>query len=91
MKPLEIKCGDRFGRLVVIGDPVYRGQHNWVLAECDCGNRLEVRVASLNCGNTVSCGCRWKEINLLKKYTTTARGPNEPEHLASVLHQTIAQ
>lgn len=61
--------GNRYGRLVVIGE-ASRGKDNsarWV-CKCDCGNVTNpIRATELNRGRTKSCGCfkveRIKEAN----------------------------
>ena len=51
--------GKRFGKLVVQGLSKVRSSDNFRLWNClcDCGNKTRVRTASLNNGNTKSCGC----------------------------------
>jgi len=49
--------GERFGRLLVTGEPVSK---NWVLfypCKCDCGNETLVRSQLLREGRSKSCGC----------------------------------
>ena len=49
--------GQRFGKLVVLCfDHVEKKQRYWK-CQCDCGNTTVVPTASLNRGNTTSCGC----------------------------------
>lgn len=56
--------GQRFGRLVVLGEAP-RQQNSpysqWV-CQCDCGNKTIVRGSSLTYGSTKSCGCLRDEI-----------------------------
>jgi hypothetical protein len=57
---IEIKAGDRYGRLTVIQevDSVMSGRAiRCVLCQCDCGNTLTVWLQSVRSGNTTSCGC----------------------------------
>lgn len=59
MTKIKDLIGKRFGKLLVIGkaDP-YIGKNYTkpqVLCQCDCGNTLSVRKASLTSGNTTSC------------------------------------
>lgn len=67
-KPAQV--GDRFGRLVVVGEPVYeaRGRHNGggyqspvVPCVCDCGTPVSPKQACLRRGTTKSCGCLQRE------------------------------
>lgn len=54
-------AGQRFGRLVVVGDSGQR-QCGLILWECrcDCGNTTYVPSSSLKSGRTKSCGCYQK-------------------------------
>lgn len=52
--------GQRFGRLVVVGEERMNGRKKLV-CKCDCGNEMSVREDSLKSGNTRSCGCLQKE------------------------------
>ena len=70
MKKIDL-TGQRFGRLVVLGDDGTRnnrGKIKW-LCQCDCGTILYVHRSSLRSGNTKSCGCLFKE-KLIKRNTT---------------------
>lgn len=55
--------GNRYGKLIVIG---YEGsdKHNKALwkCKCDCGNEVIVVGSNLRSGNTLSCGCYFKEV-----------------------------
>lgn len=49
--------GKRFGFLTIISElPNINGRVQW-LCHCDCGNKKNIRLDSLNNGNTKSCGC----------------------------------
>lgn len=51
--------GKRFGKLTVISrvrEADSKGVIKWN-CRCDCGNQVKVKTASLNNGNTKSCGC----------------------------------
>ena len=61
--------GERFGRLIVLGQSENdyispKGQHHsmwWCI--CDCGSdKIEVRGSELTNGHTKSCGCYHKEV-----------------------------
>lgn len=63
-------AGDRFGRLVVVGEPVYEGRvrnrHGGmespkVPCVCDCGTHCSPKQACLRRGTTQSCGCLHRE------------------------------
>lgn len=51
--------GQRFGRLVVLGEyqPPQKEVHSQWVCQCDCGNKTIVRGSSLTYGATRSCGC----------------------------------
>lgn len=52
--------GRRYGRLIAvqrIGAKNINGCYLW-LCQCDCGKTSVVAIASLNSGDTKSCGCR---------------------------------
>lgn len=53
--------GERHGRLTVIKDymkEISNGRKaHYALCRCDCGETIEVLLASLRNGNTTSCGC----------------------------------
>lgn len=64
--------GQRFGRLVVLGDSGQRvtrrrdagegngAQVKWRCA-CDCGGERLALATNLRSGRTTSCGCAWRE------------------------------
>ena len=62
--PLTV--GMRFGRLVVLLE-AERGPNGGraYLCLCDCGGWSTVRATRLRCGETRSCGCLAREVNLL--------------------------
>lgn len=80
MKKLQL-TGQRFGRLVVIGeatpsDPTPGGTQSrmrW-LCRCDCGVERVVLRASLTSGNTKSCGCYRVEEGIKKGKATKKHG-----------------
>ena len=53
--------GKKYGRLTVTGNAQRKG---YVVCQCECGNRLEVRAASLTTKKqpTRSCGCLHSEV-----------------------------
>lgn len=52
-----VAIGDRYGRLVIVGQGASdRFGRRW-LCHCDCGNATTVLGMSLAKGNTKSCGC----------------------------------
>ena len=74
-KRLEVKTGDRYGRLTILKEVSPYVSPNGskarrVLVQCDCGNSepFEVLLNNLRSGHTISCGCLAKEK--VKKYNT---------------------
>lgn len=61
MKPKAKRdlTGLKFGKLTVKGISTVRTPNGVVMWNClcDCGKKIRVRTASLNNGNTKSCGC----------------------------------
>ena len=64
----EIHIGDIFGRLKVIKkdkshiEKSGKVRSKW-LCICSCGNKVSVLGTNLRKGNTMSCGCLWKEVS----------------------------
>lgn len=56
---LQDLTGQRFGKLVVIGNSGERNYRNQVLwnCKCDCGNVCKKAGADLRAGSVISCGC----------------------------------
>ena len=56
--------GQRFGKLVVLGDSGERGSGGSVMWDCicDCGERSKVRGDGLKSGRSTSCGCKKNEL-----------------------------
>lgn len=66
--------GQRFGRLVYVGEADKRGVRR-VVARCDCGDVRSYVASALTSGNTQSCGCLRLEINsALAKIQMTKHG-----------------
>lgn len=60
--------GNRYGRLVVIGEGGYQGRKRIWKCQCDCGKVTFARTDELKSGNTQSCGCLAHEL-LLNRIT----------------------
>lgn len=61
-KRIDIK-GKRYGRLLVLETTDQKqGTATIWKCQCDCGNITYVSIASLNSGETRSCGCLQKEV-----------------------------
>lgn len=61
MKKLELKKGDRYGRLVIIKE-IPNKNRRFFECFCDCGKSTVVPLNHLRDRHTVSCGCKKKEI-----------------------------
>jgi hypothetical protein len=66
--------GVRFGRLIVISEAPRRVTPGGYImrvmnVKCDCGTLKEVYVSVLKSGQTISCGCRMREVGYeIKKH-----------------------
>ncbi len=65
-KKIEVKNGDKYGRLTIIKEVkprIFKSGNvcRRVLCKCKCGNRKEVNLYSIKSGLTKSCGCLLKE------------------------------
>jgi hypothetical protein len=51
-------AGRRYGRLTAVrpAGKYKENEYLW-LCKCDCGGEKTVRITSLRCGHTKSCGC----------------------------------
>ena len=59
MRAIEVKRGDRFGRLVVIRELARIDRTIRVFeCKCDCGMKKPMRLYNLRSGNSYSCGCQ---------------------------------
>lgn len=62
-KPIKVKVGDKFNKLIVIDfDGKDKHGFNTWACQCKCGNIIHnISTNSLSSGNTKSCGCLQKE------------------------------
>lgn len=73
MRKIEIKQGQKFGRLTVIQEvePHFDAKGRkvrMILCKCDCGNMTTLQISRLTCGITTSCGClRLEKVGSLNK------------------------
>ena len=81
-------AGNRFGKLVVISKSDIRKNRCRIWeCQCDCGNVVHVDTASLNNGNTRSCGCLQRETarltltNTATKHGSASRNGKTPEYI----------
>lgn len=61
-KKYETKIGDKFERLIVIGEIIKKGRYRHVPCRCSCGKITTPRIGELFSGATKSCGCLRHEI-----------------------------
>lgn len=61
MPKIEIKKGERYGRLIIIKElsPSVRGRV--FMCQCDCGQTKNIYLSDLRNGHIKSCGCLYKE------------------------------
>ena len=83
MKKLEIKSGDKYGRLTIVKEiELYitptGNKFRQVLCSCECGTKKTIVLHNLRNGKTISCGCFNKEIN--SKLKITHGLTNTPEY-----------
>lgn len=72
---LEVKIGDRFGRLTVIKEiNIDKWSHRQILCKCDCGNYKIIVLNSLIKGSTRSCGCLESENRKLTGINNKTHG-----------------
>lgn len=67
MKKVDIKPGDRYGRLTVIKEVAKRGYYRYFECKCECGNVKIIAMGALRKGVTKSCGCLMNEVKHLPK------------------------
>ncbi|MCK9597471.1 MAG: hypothetical protein M0R06_00445 [Sphaerochaeta sp.] len=68
MQRLDIKKGERFGRLVIIAEEPQHDAKRYFLCQCDCGKRKEIALTGLTNG-TQSCGCLQREATVKRNLT----------------------
>ena len=74
MRKLEVKKGDKYGRLTVMREsaPFIREngyKRRLVLCLCDCGEEKIIGLNDVRTGHTKSCGCYSKEVTSGNKKT----------------------
>lgn len=63
MKKLEIKTGDRYGKLTILNEVPQTKKSRIVFCKCDCGKEKNFFLNSLRTGKSLSCGCLRIERN----------------------------
>lgn len=81
----EDLTGKRFGKLTVLQKLNRKKNGSWLwLCKCDCGKFVKVRTDSLTSGRTVSCKCRLKEEESVKRLND---GKKLEDHTSPVYFQ----
>lgn len=75
------EIGNRYGRLLVIGDVHSPDKQARWLCKCDCGNEIIVRGGSLRSGHTKSCGCLAKQM--VSGRNSARQGEQRPRYTGS--------
>jgi len=55
MKRIEVKPGTKYGELKVIREVETKGKRHF-LCQCDCGQKVTVRLGHLRSGHSTTCG-----------------------------------
>lgn len=74
----EVTVGSRWGRWTVLGTDELRP--NYLKCRCECGETGTVRVSSLKCGDSTSCGCRIRDV--MRERSTVHGWYGTPEYKA---------
>lgn len=69
MPKIEIKNGQKFGRLTVVSSLGFIDGFIRYSCICDCGNTKIIPKSRLLTGNTKSCGCLRREVTGAKRKT----------------------
>lgn len=67
MKKIEIKNGDRYGKLTILREVLQIKTTRKVICKCDCGKEKIFNLNHLRTGKSLSCGCLRIEMNKLLK------------------------
>jgi len=62
MEKIEVKKGERYGRLIILSEEEKIKKARIFRCLCDCGKETTVRLNSLRQGRTRSCGCLRSEL-----------------------------
>ena len=79
MSKIKDLSGERFGRLLVLGDSGLRTKHRNVIFNClcDCGNATQVSGGSLMGGKVKSCGCYREDFAVTIRKDPTTHGKSK--------------
>ena len=67
--------GKRYGRLVLVGDPMRRHSGRYIAARCDCGVERLLLLADVLSGRQKSCGCLAREVGYLLRQVDSEGNP----------------
>jgi len=71
---LDVLCGQRFGRLLVLHLDRYNDDGNpYWMCQCSCGRKHSVLSRNLKQGRTRSCGCLARETSSQRMRTAHAK------------------
>lgn len=89
----EIQIGQKFNRLTVISNGIFKNTRYHCICKCDCGNITNpISEDSLKTGNTKSCGCLQKEkVNLIGKANKNNTYTRGKKYCASLVGKTIGR
>ena len=74
-----VNIGDRFGRLLILGESHRKNGFTFLNVVCDCGKTFVKRKDALYTGNTRSCGCLLKETTR-QRFLTHGMSGETPEY-----------
>ena len=78
----RLEIGQRFGRLLVVGEGVVDNSVAFYPVVCDCGVEKRVKRESLLSGATQSCGCLSRELSTTRKANLSHGKSGTPIHNA---------
>lgn len=99
----DLLPGDKYGRLVVLGDRETEFIHRMVSVRCECGTEFTVRATNVRTGHTTECSvCRRKSAKkkaldskaaaLLAVYRMAmASGGEEAGHVMGFCHRKLIE
>ena len=69
MKNNKIVKGGKYGKLTALNFEYLKNYKQYWRFRCDCGNEKILETYNVYCGNTKSCGCKYKTSKTLENYT----------------------
>ena len=68
---IQVKQGDRYGRLSIVQEVERRNGRRYFLCHCDCGNERIIPLGTMRQGKATSCGCYAQEAKSTHNETKT--------------------